>query len=136
MAASISIFSNLAGLELGKLVADEVLARFAQKTDTQPPTVVAADTPAVSKTNITLTGQVVDNLSGVAGATVSLDGGTATALALDATGHFSITTPYRLEGNDDGAAHDLDRRHRSRRQCGNGVHSRASRWIRACRSSP
>src|SRR5690349_17736851 len=89
-AASISN-SNVAGQTLGKWVADQVLARFAQKTDTQPPNVILAGSQSVSKTNITLTGQVVDNLSGAAGATVSIDGGAPAALGLDQTGHFSVT---------------------------------------------
>ena len=96
-------FSNLDGQTLGKLVANQVLARFAQTQDKQPPSVIANATPAASKTNITLSGQIVDNLSGVAGATVSIDGGSATALQLDAKGNFSFTTSFRLEGNDDGS---------------------------------
>ncbi|MGE0417784.1 MAG: Ig-like domain-containing protein, partial [Acetobacteraceae bacterium] len=96
-------FSNANGRVLGDSVAQAVMARFALTEDTQGPTVVAGSTPAVTKTNITLTGQIVDNLSGVASATFQVDNGSEQALTLDAQGNFSITTALTLDGTADGA---------------------------------
>ena len=96
------MFSITAGWQLGTLVGQQVITRFAQTADTEPPVVLAMPTPAVSSTNITLDGQIVDNLSGVAGATISIDGGTPTALTLDAEGNFNYTTAFRLDGSAEG----------------------------------
>ena len=95
-------FSDQAGLTLGAKVAGAVLARFSLTTDTQPPTVVVPTTPAVGRTNITLAGAIVDNISGVASATISIDGAAATALSLDAQGKLSTTTAFAIDGTADG----------------------------------
>jgi hypothetical protein len=94
-------FTNAAGNALGAQVAQAVLQRFALSEDTQGPTISAGATPTASNTNITLTGQVLDNLSGVAGAQFSIDGGPLQALTLDAEGRFSITTAFALDGSND-----------------------------------
>ena len=69
----LTIAGGVPGIQLmeraGTAIADAVLARFPLSQDTQPPAVIAGTTPAVSKTDVTLSGQVVDNLSGVANAT-------------------------------------------------------------------
>ena len=96
-------FTNQAGQVLGQQVAGAVLAKFALTQDTQAPNVVIADTPAAVKANPTITGQVLDNLSGVAGAQVRIDNGTPQALALDGNGRFSITTTFATDGSADGA---------------------------------
>src|SRR5262249_30231519 len=96
-------FSNQNGQALGAAVGQAVLTRFSLVEDTQGPTVVAQDTAAVKNTNLTLTGQVLDNLSGVASVQYSVDNGTLQALALDATGHFTLTTALPLNGTADGA---------------------------------
>ena len=57
----------------------------------------------------TITGQVLDNLSGVAAAQFRIDGGALQALALDADGRFSITTALALDGTRRRRAH----RHRA-----------------------
>ena len=95
--------ADAAGLVLGKQVAGAVLTRFSLSTDKQAPTVVAPATPAVSSANLVLAGTIVDNISGVASATVSIDGAAATKLALDATGRFSVTTAFKTDGTADGA---------------------------------
>ncbi len=93
---------NLAGREVGTQVAQAVLARFALTQDKQAPTVVLAGTPPASNGNLTITGQVLDNLSGVDIATIRIDGGAAQALTVDATGHFSFTTQLATDGTADG----------------------------------
>ncbi|MEJ0018377.1 MAG: Ig-like domain-containing protein [Acetobacteraceae bacterium] len=96
------MFSNTGGKALGRLIANEVLARFALSADTQAPAIVAQATPPDGKANLTLAGQIVDNLSGVQSATVSIDGGAAQVLVLDAQGNFSIATGFALNGSADG----------------------------------
>ncbi len=96
-------FSNDQGQIVGQKVGAAVLARFALTEDTQGPSVLAAASPSVSKTNVTLAGQVIDNLSGVAGATYRIDSGAAAALVLDADGRFSISTVLAVDGTADGA---------------------------------
>ena len=95
--------ANAAGAAIGQKVAAAVLTRFSLSTDTQPPTVIAAATPVVTKANVTVAGAIVDNISGVASASVSIDGAAATALTLDAAGTFSVATGFKLDGTDDGA---------------------------------
>ncbi len=94
-------FTNQAGNALGTQVGQAVLARFALSEDTTGPNITAEATPAASNTNITLTGQVLDNLSGVASAQFSIDGGAPQALTLDAQGRYSITTNFALDGSND-----------------------------------
>ncbi len=95
-------FSNAAGKALGHQVGAAVLARFALTSDTQAPTISVGTVPAVTKANITVTGQVLDNLSGVASAQYRVDGGTPQALTLDGTGGFSFTTALATNGSADG----------------------------------
>jgi hypothetical protein len=100
-------FTNQAGLTLGQEVANAVLARFALTEDTQAPALVAQNTAQVANTNITLTGQILDNLSGVAQAQYSIDEGAPQNLVLDAEGRFNITTAFALDGSADGV-HTID----------------------------
>jgi len=94
---------NAAGKVIGTQVAQTVLARFAQTQDSQPPQVVLNDTPNASRTNVTVTGQVLDNLSGVASAQLRVDDADPHSLTLDATGHFSFNTTFATNGATDGA---------------------------------
>ncbi|MHA4866064.1 Ig-like domain-containing protein [Duganella sp. PWIR1] len=96
-------YANAAGAMIGQSVAEAVLARFALSADTLAPSVVFAATPAATNTNLTLTGQVLDNLSGVASARYRIDDGAVQALTLDADGRFSITTALATDGTADGA---------------------------------
>ncbi|HRF04578.1 Ig-like domain-containing protein, partial [Accumulibacter sp.] len=95
-------FADLAGRELGKQVAVATLARFSLNQDTQAPTIVASKTPAATNSNLTLSGQILDNLSGVAGAQWRLDNGELQELAVAANGGFSISTAFALDGSADG----------------------------------
>ncbi|MBP7667342.1 MAG: phosphatase PAP2 family protein, partial [Burkholderiaceae bacterium] len=95
-------FDNAQGNTIGSQVAAAVLARFALTEDLQAPDVVLQAVPAATNTNPTLRGQVLDNLSGVASATISIDGGTRVALTLAADGSFSFTPALALDGSADG----------------------------------
>ena len=95
-------FTNQAGQQLGREVAAAVLDRFVVNQDVQPPTVIADPTPAVTSTNVALTGQILDNISGVAQAQFKIDTGAFQPLTLDGEGRFSITTALTLNGASDG----------------------------------
>ena len=62
----------------------------------------AQSTGAVTKTNLTLTGQVLDNLSGVAALQAKLDNGAFAPVILSPTGTFTSTTTLLLDGTADG----------------------------------
>lgn len=73
--------------------------------DTQPPTVVLLSPASglLSATNVTVTGQITDNQSGVASAQARLNGGDPFALMLAGDGSFSFPTTLPLDGSADGA---------------------------------
>jgi hypothetical protein len=96
-------FTNQAGQQLGQQVANAVLARFALNQDTQAPAVLAENTAPVLRSNLTLQGQVLDNLSGVQSGQYRIDAGAPQPLALDGEGRFTITTAFALDGSADGA---------------------------------
>ncbi|WP_235578406.1 Ig-like domain-containing protein [Pseudorhodoferax sp. Leaf267] len=98
-----TIFANNEGAVIGGKVADAVLARFALTEDTQAPNIVLADSPANTNANLVLTGQVLDNLSGVASLQYRVDNGALTNLARASDGSFTITTALALNGSADGA---------------------------------
>jgi hypothetical protein len=95
-------FSNQIGQQLGAQVAAAVLDRFSLSKDLQPPDILADPTPEAVSANITFTGQILDNLSGVAQAIFRIDDGTFQTLSLDAQRNFSITTALALDGSSDG----------------------------------
>ncbi|MCM8621019.1 MAG: Ig-like domain-containing protein, partial [Candidatus Accumulibacter sp.] len=95
-------FTNQTGQQLGTQVAEAVLARFALTSDTQAPAIVLDDSPAATNANLTLTGQVLDHLSGVASAQFQVDDGALQALVLDARGGFTIPTAFATDGSADG----------------------------------
>jgi hypothetical protein len=95
-------FSNTAGAVMGAQVAQAVLDRFALSEDIQAPTVTTAAVPVVTNGNLTLVGQVLDNLSGVASASFRIDGGAWQALGFDAQGNWTLTTALALDGSADG----------------------------------
>ncbi|WP_374090612.1 Ig-like domain-containing protein [Methylomicrobium lacus] len=96
-------FTNQAGNVLGEQVANAVLSRFALTEDLQAPVVTAQNTPEAVKTNLTLNGQILDNLSGVASVQYRIDVGDLQDLTLDANGNFAITTAFALDGSADGS---------------------------------
>jgi hypothetical protein len=110
-------FSNLDGAAAGTVVANYVLNTFNIKADTTPPR-IALDTSGLttdgtanefaSNKNVTITGQVTDNLSGVASLEVQVDGGGYNPVTFNATtGGFSFLTKFALDGSADGA-HTID----------------------------
>ena len=97
-------FSNQDGLASGKALADFVLNRFTVTTDTQGPKILLTQqSGTVTKTNITLTGQVLDNLSGVAVLQAKLDNGAFAPVTVSPTGTFSLPSTLALDGTADGA---------------------------------
>jgi hypothetical protein len=95
--------ANTAGEQIGRNVAAQVLARFEQTQDSQAPNIVLAASPAAVRQNLTLSGEVIDNLAGVASVEVRVDQGEWQALALNAQGGFSVTTAFALDGSAEGA---------------------------------
>ncbi|MGE0642375.1 MAG: Ig-like domain-containing protein [Nitrospira sp.] len=95
-------FTNQVGQTLGAQVAGAVLARFALTSDTQAPTIVLTEMPAATNANITVNGQVLDNLSGVASVQYKIDSGALQTLALGTDGSFTLTTTFTTDGTADG----------------------------------
>jgi hypothetical protein len=96
-------FSVDAGLALGQQVGDWALSAFNETQDTVPPKIVFNQISGlVTNTDPTITGDVTDNLSGVAGLAVSLDGGSATAVTFNSDGSFSVPTDLPTDGSADG----------------------------------
>ena len=99
------LFSIQDGWTVGQEVANWDLATFNVSKDTTPPKVTLNNVlpSGASKTNVTITGQATDNLSGVAKLEVQVDTGAYAPLAFDpTTGDFSFTTPFALDGSADG----------------------------------
>lgn len=95
-------FSNADGLAVGRELAQYVLQAFSSSQDTQPPAIILDAAPAASADNITLTGQILDNLAGLQAATIQIDDNPAIALLLDAQGRFSFPTTFATDGSEDG----------------------------------
>ncbi len=99
------LFSIQDGWTLGAEVANWDLATFNVSKDTTPPKVTLNNVlpSGASNTNVTITGQAIDNLSGVYQLAVQVDGGAYTPVAFNpSTGTFSFTTTYALNGSADG----------------------------------
>ena len=96
-------FSNTDGLALGTQVGDWILKVFNLAQDTVPPT-VHLDQINGFATNVepTITGTVTDNLSGVASLTAAIDGGTASAVTVNANGTFTLPLALAFDGSADG----------------------------------
>ena len=100
------LFSIQDGWTIGQDVANWDLATFNVTKDTTPPKVTLANVlpSGASNTNVTITGQATDNLSGVANLEVQVDTGAYAPLAFDpTTGVFSFTTSFALDGSADGS---------------------------------
>ena len=96
-------FSVDAGFTVGQEVGDWTLAAFNQTQDAVPPKIVLNQTSGlVTNTDPTITGDVTDNLSGVAALAVALDGATATNVSFDADGNFSVPVALPTDGTADG----------------------------------
>jgi hypothetical protein len=97
-------FDNQNGLAAGRDVGDYVLRAFSPAADTRAPA-VGVQSPAeglVAAANVTVVGQVLDNLSGVKSLEVQIDAGNYTPLTLSNTGGFSVPTAFALDGSADG----------------------------------
>jgi hypothetical protein len=110
-------FSNADAQTAGRALAQHVLDRFAVATDVQPPAIIIESPLAGTLTrrasegsgglvlndNFTVTGRVLDNLSGVAMLQAQLDSGPLMSLAFDAQGTFTIPVNVLLDGSAQGA---------------------------------
>ncbi len=100
------LFSDTAGLTAGSDLAAYVLQTFSTASDHTPPTITFASPSvgsATSSSNITITGRVLDNLSGVQSLQAQIDDGAFAPVSFDAQGHFSLTTTFATDGTADGA---------------------------------
>jgi RHS repeat-associated protein len=73
--------------------------------DTQAPvvTLTSPTAPVTTNANVTLTGQVTDNLAGVASLQAAVDQGAYQAVSFDGQGKFSFPTALPLDGSADGS---------------------------------
>ncbi len=100
------LFSDTAALTAGSDLGAYVLQTFSTSSDHTPPTITLTNPSSGSVTtssNITITGTVLDNLSGVASLQAQFDGGAFTPVSFDAQGNFSLTTTFATDGSADGA---------------------------------
>ncbi|WP_291862968.1 Ig-like domain-containing protein, partial [Accumulibacter sp.] len=96
-------FANQAGLVAGRALGQKVLDTFASHTDTQAPRLLLEQADGlVSGSNVTLSGRVLDALSGVAVLQGAFDDAAPGAIAFDADGRFSMTSALALDGSADG----------------------------------
>jgi hypothetical protein len=97
-------FSNTDGQTAGKAVANYVLNTFDIRQDTTPPRVILDNVlpSGASKTNVTITGQTTDNLSGVKLLEVQVDQGGYVSLGFNSAGRFTFSTSFALDGSADG----------------------------------
>lgn len=74
------------------------------QNDTQPPTITVQGPAAnvLTNQNPTVTGRVLDNLSGVAQLQAQVDAGAFVAVAVNAAGDFTFTPQLPLNGSADG----------------------------------
>ncbi|HND56603.1 MAG TPA: hypothetical protein PLV92_29495, partial [Pirellulaceae bacterium] len=91
-------------MNTGRLVADNALASFQVQADVRAPrTIVENVEGAIASTSPTITGRVLDNLSGVAEFSYKIDGGSFAPLTFNSVGQFSLATNLATNGTADGA---------------------------------
>jgi PAP2 superfamily/Bacterial Ig-like domain len=96
-------FSNQDGQTAGQNVGDWVLQAFNITEDTLPPQIVLNQSSGlVTNKDPTITGDVVDNLSGVASLTAALDGAAAKQVSFNGDGTFTLPIALPLGGAADG----------------------------------
>ncbi|MEY4179263.1 MAG: hypothetical protein RLY70_2837, partial [Planctomycetota bacterium] len=96
-------FGNQEGQTLGRKVAEEVLRSFQFRADViAPRIVVQQDADAVYRVAPTLTGSVLDNLTGVASLSYRIDGGSFAPLSFNPAGQFTLNVPLAVNGSSDG----------------------------------
>jgi len=98
-------FSNQDGLSLGRSVADKVIERFSLADDLLAPSIVflSPTNNITTSTNPTIEGWVIDNLSGVASATVQVDNRASQPVSLNASDRFSFTPSLALNTSTNGS---------------------------------
>jgi hypothetical protein len=97
-------FSNQDGQAAGRALAAQVLSTFDASADVVAPKILLeTDSGGVTATNQNIVGRVIDNLSGVATLTASVDGGAVAPVVFDALGRFTFTTSLALNGVAEGA---------------------------------
>jgi hypothetical protein len=104
------LFSDLDGLASGQALGNYVLQTFTVSQDTTPPQVTLNNVlpNGASNKNVTITGFVTDNLSGVAALAVSVDAGAYAPLSFNLmSGALSFTTGFATDGSQDGS-HTVD----------------------------
>ena len=95
-------FSNTDGLATGTQVGDWTLAAFDTSNDTVPPKILLDQTSGLATNqDPTITGEIVTNF-GVASLTVSLDGGTPSAVAVNGDDTFALPIALPTDGSADG----------------------------------
>lgn len=96
-------YANAAGQAIGEKVADAVLSKFKLTEDVQAPSAILDSIKPATNTNFTFTGQLLDNLSGVASAQYRIDNSELQNLSFDGLGKFTISTSFALDGTQDGS---------------------------------
>jgi hypothetical protein len=98
------LFSDLDALAAGQALGNYVVRTFTVTADTQPPkvSITAPASGTTAAANTTITGQVIDNLSGVAKLEVQIDGGAYAPLAFDGHSNFTLPTTFATNGSADG----------------------------------
>lgn len=96
-------FANADGKTTGKAVANLVMRTFDTTSDAIAPRVFFdSDSDEATTANPSIVGYVLDNLSGVASLTASVDGGPAIPVVFNALGRFVFGTSLPLDGSADG----------------------------------
>ncbi len=83
---------------------NQTLTNYSFVLDTTPPVVVVKQPGPglITNQNPTIAGKIRDTFDTATQLQVSVDGGTASPVSLDATGHFSFTPTLALDGSADG----------------------------------
>ncbi|TAY63473.1 Ig-like domain-containing protein, partial [Rhizobium ruizarguesonis] len=95
-------FSNQDGLATGSQIGSWVLNAFDLSSDTIAPKILLDQVSGViTNVNPTITGHVVDNLSGVSQLQLQQDGGSSIIIAVDSSGAFTVPLGLALDGSAD-----------------------------------
>ncbi|WSH29993.1 Ig-like domain-containing protein (plasmid) [Rhizobium beringeri] len=96
-------FSNQDGLATGSQIGSWVLKAFDLSSDTIAPKILLDQASGViTNVNPTITGHVVDNLSGGSQLQLQQDGGSSISIAVDSSGAFAVPLGLALDGSADG----------------------------------
>ncbi|ARQ13735.1 PAP2 haloperoxidase-like superfamily protein (plasmid) [Rhizobium etli] len=96
-------FSNQDGLATGSQIGSWVLKAFDLSSDTIAPKILPdQESGVITNVNPTITGHVIDNLSGISQLQFQQDGGSSTSIAVDGNGAFTLPLGLALDGSADG----------------------------------